>query len=131
MDNALTLVIYSRLTVKTCLCDFFVFVDRLHYVQFRIKYSCILLFVFLSLGSQREYSKLFDRSPCETNKLGGQMTIFHCGKVNVYDGVPLDKVMKLPLSVDTWKTMIACWPSNASKYGFAGTGNHAPGSNSS
>ncbi|XWS53925.1 hypothetical protein CRYUN_Cryun10bG0042100 [Craigia yunnanensis] len=31
------------------------------------------------------------RSPCETNELGGQMTIFYCGKVNVYDGVPLDK----------------------------------------
>ncbi|XVE81672.1 hypothetical protein DITRI_Ditri15bG0084000 [Diplodiscus trichospermus] len=28
---------------------------------------------------------------CETNELGGQMAIFYCGKVNVYDGVPLDK----------------------------------------
>ncbi|XWS39270.1 hypothetical protein CRYUN_Cryun18bG0036700 [Craigia yunnanensis] len=34
---------------------------------------------------------LSPRSPCETNELGGQMTIFYCGKVNVYDGVPLDK----------------------------------------
>lgn len=25
----------------------------------------------------------------------GQMTIFYCGKVNVYDGVPPDKVIKL------------------------------------
>ncbi|XVE65952.1 hypothetical protein DITRI_Ditri08aG0041500 [Diplodiscus trichospermus] len=34
---------------------------------------------------------LSPRSPCETNELGGQMTIFYCGKVNVYDGVTLDK----------------------------------------
>lgn len=25
----------------------------------------------------------------------GQMTIFYCGKVNVYDDIPADKVMKL------------------------------------
>lgn len=25
----------------------------------------------------------------------GQMTIFYCGKVNVYDDVPADKVLKL------------------------------------
>ncbi|GLU08920.1 hypothetical protein SLE2022_258040 [Rubroshorea leprosula] len=31
------------------------------------------------------------RSPCEANQVGEQMTIFYCGKVNVYDGVPLDK----------------------------------------
>ncbi|GLT61551.1 hypothetical protein SLA2020_342500 [Shorea laevis] len=31
------------------------------------------------------------RSPCEANQLGEQMTIFYCGKVNVYDGVPPDK----------------------------------------
>ena len=62
----------------------------------RIMYNCILC-VFLTLSSQRENLKLFDRSPCEANELDGQMTIFYCGKVNVYDGVPLDKVMKLPL----------------------------------
>ncbi|MBA0570712.1 hypothetical protein Golob_004328 [Gossypium lobatum] len=44
-----------------------------------------------SLGSPREYSKLPGRSQCETNELGGQMTIFYCGKINVYDGVPLAK----------------------------------------
>ena len=27
----------------------------------------------------------------------GQMTIFYCGKVNVYDDVPADKVLKLLL----------------------------------
>lgn len=74
--------------------------------------------------------EIADRSPCETIELDAQMTIFYCGKVNVYDGVPPDKVMRLPLSVDTWRTMIACCPSNASKYGFAGTGNHAPGRDS-
>ncbi|MBA0780148.1 hypothetical protein Gotri_004288, partial [Gossypium trilobum] len=44
-----------------------------------------------SLGSPRENSKLPGRSQCETNELGGQMTIFYCGKINVYDGVPLAK----------------------------------------
>ncbi|GLT99556.1 hypothetical protein SLE2022_169900 [Rubroshorea leprosula] len=31
------------------------------------------------------------RSPGQTIELGGQMTIFYCGKVNVYDGVPPEK----------------------------------------
>ncbi|KAJ0035367.1 hypothetical protein Pint_24745 [Pistacia integerrima] len=31
------------------------------------------------------------RNPGEANGLAGQMTIFYCGKVNVYDGVPTDK----------------------------------------
>ncbi|PPS05409.1 hypothetical protein GOBAR_AA15253 [Gossypium barbadense] len=44
-----------------------------------------------SLGSPREYSKLPGRSQYETNELGGQMTIFYCGKINVYDSVPLAK----------------------------------------
>lgn len=29
---------------------------------------------------------------CATSGPVGQMTIFYCGKVNVYDGVPPDKV---------------------------------------
>lgn len=32
------------------------------------------------------------RDQCDTNGVDGQMTIFYCGKVNVYDGVPPDKV---------------------------------------
>ncbi|KAF5466077.1 hypothetical protein F2P56_016034 [Juglans regia] len=31
------------------------------------------------------------RSPCAMNGLVGQMTIFYCGKLNVYDGVPTEK----------------------------------------
>ncbi|KAG2728173.1 hypothetical protein I3760_01G192800 [Carya illinoinensis] len=31
------------------------------------------------------------RSPCAMNGLVGQMTIFYCGKLNVFDGVPTDK----------------------------------------
>ncbi|XP_023514344.1 protein TIFY 4B-like isoform X3 [Cucurbita pepo subsp. pepo] len=31
------------------------------------------------------------RDQCDTNGMDGQMTIFYCGKVNVYDGVPADK----------------------------------------
>ncbi|XVF28773.1 hypothetical protein REPUB_Repub15cG0059800 [Reevesia pubescens] len=42
-------------------------------------------------GGDTDNKNLSPRSPCETNELGGQMTIFYCGKVNVYDGVPLDK----------------------------------------
>ncbi|XWS08917.1 hypothetical protein CRYUN_Cryun40dG0041800 [Craigia yunnanensis] len=42
-------------------------------------------------GGDTDNKNLSPRSPYETNKLGGQMTIFYCGKVNVYDGVPLDK----------------------------------------
>ncbi|KAF5452773.1 hypothetical protein F2P56_027740 [Juglans regia] len=35
------------------------------------------------------------RSPCATNPSVGQMTIFYCGKVNVYDGVPTDKAQAI------------------------------------
>ncbi|OMO85586.1 Tify [Corchorus olitorius] len=42
-------------------------------------------------GGDTDNKNLSPRSPCETNELGGQMTIFYCGKVNVYEGVPLDK----------------------------------------
>ncbi|XP_022761094.1 protein TIFY 4B-like [Durio zibethinus] len=42
-------------------------------------------------GGDTDNKNLSPRRPCETNELGGQMTIFYCGKVNVYDGVPLDK----------------------------------------
>ncbi|KAJ9154266.1 hypothetical protein P3X46_027621 [Hevea brasiliensis] len=38
------------------------------------------------------------RSPGATDGLVGQLTIFYCGKVNVYDGVPSDKVMKPPFA---------------------------------
>ncbi|XP_022930463.1 protein TIFY 4B-like isoform X2 [Cucurbita moschata] len=31
------------------------------------------------------------RDQCDTHGVDGQMTIFYCGKVNVYDGVPADK----------------------------------------
>ncbi|KAG6382279.1 hypothetical protein SASPL_158059 [Salvia splendens] len=37
------------------------------------------------------------RTPGSTNMPIGQMTIFYCGKVNVYDDVPADKVLKLLL----------------------------------
>lgn len=39
------------------------------------------------------------------NGLVGQMTIFYCGKLNVFDGVPTDKVMMrglLELTPDMW-----------------------------
>ncbi|XP_021290190.1 protein TIFY 4B-like isoform X3 [Herrania umbratica] len=42
-------------------------------------------------GGDTDNKNLSPRSPCESNELGGQMTIFYCGKVNVYDGIPLDK----------------------------------------
>ena len=35
------------------------------------------------------------RSPAETSALAGQMTIFYSGKVNIYDGVPPEKVTLL------------------------------------
>lgn len=35
---------------------------------------------------------MVDRDQYDTNGVDGQMTIFYCGKVNVYDGVPPDKV---------------------------------------
>nr|POE50562.1 protein tify 4a [Quercus suber] len=35
------------------------------------------------------------RSPCATNGAVGQMTIFYCGKVNVYEGVPPDKAQAI------------------------------------
>lgn len=42
-------------------------------------------------GGDTDNKNISPRSPRATNELGGQMTIFYCGKVNVYDGVPLDK----------------------------------------
>ncbi|KAE8665596.1 Protein TIFY 4A [Hibiscus syriacus] len=53
-------------------------------------------------GSEKNKKTLSPRSRWETNELGGQMTLFYCGKINVYDGVPLAKVMKLPLFVDIY-----------------------------
>ncbi|KAE8694821.1 Detected protein of confused Function [Hibiscus syriacus] len=41
-------------------------------------------------GGDKDKTTLSPRSRCETNELGGQMTIFYCGKINVY-GVPLAK----------------------------------------
>ncbi|XP_059448702.1 protein TIFY 4B-like isoform X2 [Corylus avellana] len=38
-----------------------------------------------------ENNAISPRSPCATNGSVGQMTIFYCGKVNVYDGVPPEK----------------------------------------
>ncbi|XP_022138751.1 protein TIFY 4B isoform X2 [Momordica charantia] len=35
------------------------------------------------------------RDQCETNGRDGQMTIFYCGKVNVYDGVSPDKALAI------------------------------------
>lgn len=49
------------------------------------------------------------RSPSATNPSVGQMTIFYCGKVNVYDGVPTDKVMILGYLV---VTPVTCWSYN-------------------
>ncbi|XVF38286.1 hypothetical protein REPUB_Repub20aG0087700 [Reevesia pubescens] len=46
-------------------------------------------------GDDSDNKNLSPRSPCETNELGAQMTIFYCGKVNVYDGVPLDKAREI------------------------------------
>ena len=45
------------------------------------------------------FENICHRSPGTTNCLVGQMTIFYCGKVNVYDGVPDAKVTKLPLCI--------------------------------
>ncbi|KAL4386252.1 hypothetical protein GQ457_09G019910 [Hibiscus cannabinus] len=42
-------------------------------------------------GGANDKKTLSPRSQCETNELGGQMTIFYSGKINVYDGVPLAK----------------------------------------
>lgn len=40
---------------------------------------------------------IFEQIGCRigsaAEEAGGQMTIFYCGQVNVYDGVSLDKVM--------------------------------------
>ncbi|KAL9410673.1 hypothetical protein AB3S75_044449 [Citrus x aurantiifolia] len=36
-----------------------------------------------------------NRNPCEANGSIGQMTIFYCGKVNVYEGVPTDKAQEI------------------------------------
>ncbi|XP_062169168.1 protein TIFY 4A-like isoform X2 [Alnus glutinosa] len=38
-----------------------------------------------------ENNAISPRIPCGTNGSIGQMTIFYCGKVNVYDGVPPEK----------------------------------------
>lgn len=43
---------------------------------------------------------MVDRDQYDTNGVDGQMTIFYCGKVNVYDGVPPDKVYTLSLFLD-------------------------------
>ncbi|XVF63050.1 hypothetical protein PTKIN_Ptkin09bG0057600 [Pterospermum kingtungense] len=42
-------------------------------------------------GSDTDKKNLSPRSPYGTTKLGEQMTVLYCGKVNVYDGVPVDK----------------------------------------
>ncbi|KAK8555163.1 hypothetical protein V6N13_037472 [Hibiscus sabdariffa] len=42
-------------------------------------------------GGDNDKKTLSPRSQCETNELGGQMTIFYSGKINVYDGVQLAK----------------------------------------
>ncbi|XVF66618.1 hypothetical protein PTKIN_Ptkin10aG0051400 [Pterospermum kingtungense] len=42
-------------------------------------------------SADTDNKNLSPRSACETSELGAQMTIFYCGKVNVYDGVPPDK----------------------------------------
>ncbi|XP_039042810.1 protein TIFY 4B-like [Hibiscus syriacus] len=52
-------------------------------------------------GSEKNKKTLSPRSRWETNELGGQMTLFYCGKINVYDGVPLAKahaIMRLAAS---------------------------------
>ncbi|XP_039066876.1 protein TIFY 4B-like isoform X2 [Hibiscus syriacus] len=46
-------------------------------------------------GGEKDKKIRSPRNQCETNELGGQMTIFYCGKIDVYDGVPLAKAHEI------------------------------------
>ncbi|KAF8388110.1 hypothetical protein HHK36_026776 [Tetracentron sinense] len=51
------------------------------------------------------HSLFFELTAGVTNGLVGQMTIFYCGKVNVYDGIPADKaraILQLAASPVHW-----------------------------
>lgn len=48
------------------------------------------------------------RSQCATDAFVGQLTIFYCGKVNVYEGVPPEKVKNLPYFSDTLRWAFQC-----------------------
>ncbi|XP_010532580.1 PREDICTED: protein TIFY 4B-like isoform X2 [Tarenaya hassleriana] len=46
-------------------------------------------------GEKDSYRTISPRSPGETNSTFGQLTIFYCGKVFVYDGVPPEKARSI------------------------------------
>ncbi|GMI69983.1 PEAPOD 2 [Hibiscus trionum] len=73
-------------------------------------------------GGDKDKKTLSPRSQYETNELGGQMTIFYCGKINVYDGVPLAKaqaIMHLAASPPDFTLDNLCY-GNASLRSFLG-----------